>query len=177
MLFPKSVLITALCYLSTSSQASTLPSSIQGQPVPDKWFQISLNESTSGNTSLSTRDIDNALVERTPIQVCERIITATAACTVIAGYVISFCKSMGATIKELSNQGNCNLMRGSYQNLRWTYQSSGRNCDTTAQQATISGAIKKYMTNVEHNKICGTCLSSLCFFHGTSVMFELWKIL
>ncbi|CDM35669.1 unnamed protein product [Penicillium roqueforti FM164] len=84
---------------------------------------------------------------------------------------------MGATIKELSNQGNCNLMRGSYQNLRWTYQSSGRNCDTTAQQATISGAIKKYMTNVEHNKICGTCLSSLCFFHRTSVMFELWKML
>lgn len=90
MLFPKSVLITALCYLSTSSLASTLPSSIQGQPVPDKWFQISLNESTSGNTSPSTRNIDNALVERTPIQVCERIITATAACTVIAGYVISF---------------------------------------------------------------------------------------
>lgn len=51
------------------------------------------------------------------------------------------------------------MMRGSYEGLRWSYHSSGRNCDTTAQQATIAGAIKKYMTNVEHDKICGThCL-------------------
>lgn len=131
MLFAKGVLIAA-CFFLTSVLGSTLPSSIDGQPLSDKWFQISLNETIAADTGVITRDIDSGLVERTPVRVCERIISATASCAVISSYVIMFAKSLASTIKELSNQGSCNLMSGTYQSLKWTYHSSGRNCDTTA---------------------------------------------
>lgn len=55
-------------------------------------------------------------------------------------------------------------MSGTYQGLKWTYHSTGRNYDTTAQHKTISGATKKYLTNVEHNNVCGT--QCLCLDHG-----------
>ncbi|KAJ5876453.1 uncharacterized protein N7529_002037 [Penicillium soppii] len=103
MLFPKSALITALCWLSTLSLASTLPLSTQELSLLDKWLQMSLNESAALNTTLSTRDTNNALVERTPINVCERIITVTAACAVITDFVIAMSKSLANTIKELSD--------------------------------------------------------------------------
>jgi hypothetical protein len=153
ILLAKSLLITTLCCLTTSSLASTWPSTIDGKPLPDKWFQISLNE-----TSLDTRDVAE-IAERTPITVCERTVVAVGACVGIATYVVGFARNIATTIKDLSNGGNCNAMHGTFEGLRWTYYSSGRNCDTTAQHDTIAGAIKKYLNNVEHNNICGTqCL-------------------
>ena len=159
MLFTKTVLIAACCF-STSAVASTWPSSINGQPLVDKWFQMSLNETAAfAETSLSTTTNDTSLVERTPITACERIIATTASCVVITNFVVQLCKPLASTIKELSDQGSCNQMSGTYENLRWSYYSSGRNCDTTAQHDTIAGAIKKYLTTVENNKVCGTqCL-------------------
>ena len=152
-------LLIAVCYFSTSVLASTWPSSIDGQPAPDRWLQISLNETAATNSSLHTRDIGTGLVERTPVRVCERIIATTASCVVITNFVISMAKSLASTIKELSDQGSCNTMRGTYESLSWVYYSSGRNCDTTAQHDTIAGAIKKYLADTNGNKLCGTeCL-------------------
>ncbi|KAH2272381.1 hypothetical protein KXW96_005411 [Aspergillus fumigatus] len=146
-------LITTLCCLATSLLASTWPSTIDGKPLPDKWFQISLND-----TSLNTRDVAE-IAERTPITVCERTVIAVGGCVGIASYVVTFARSIATTIKDLSNGGNCNAMHGTFEGLKWTYYSTGRNCDTTAQHDTIAGAIKKYLNNVEHNDICGTqCL-------------------
>ncbi|KAF4279737.1 hypothetical protein CNMCM8057_002603 [Aspergillus fumigatus] len=120
-------------------------------PMP--WFQISLN-----GTSLNTRDVAE-IAERTPITVCERTVIAVGGCVGIASYVVTFARSIATTIKDLSNGGNCNAMHGTFEGLKWTYYSTGRNCDTTAQHDTIAGAIKKYLNNVEHNDICGTqCL-------------------
>ena len=90
---------------------------------------------------------------------CERIISTTGSCVVITSFVISMAKSLASTIKELSDQGSCNAMHGIYESLSWVYYSSGRNCDTTAQHDTISGAIKKYLADTNGNKLCGTeCL-------------------
>lgn len=100
MLFAKSLLITTLCCLTTSSLASTWPSTIDGKPLPDKWFQISLNE-----TSLDTRDVAE-LSERTPITVCERTVITVGACVGIASYVVTFARNIATTIKDLSNGGN-----------------------------------------------------------------------
>lgn len=144
---------------STLAQASTWPSFIDGQPAPDRWLQISLNKTATTQSSLQTRDFDHALVERTPVRVCERILAATGSCVVVANFAVAVAKSLASTIKELSDQGSCNTMRGTYESLSWVYHSSGRNCDTTAQQATIAGAIKKYLDDVNGNKLCGTeCL-------------------
>ncbi|KAI9372252.1 hypothetical protein BJX61DRAFT_534106 [Aspergillus egyptiacus] len=131
----KPILIAIYC-CSTSVQASTWPSFIDGQPAPDRWLQISLNET-----------------------LCERILTATASCVVITNFAIYMAKSLASTIKELSDQGSCNSMRGTYESLSWVYHSSGRNCDTTAQHDTIAGAIKKYLDEADGNTLCGTeCL-------------------
>ncbi|KAA8646839.1 uncharacterized protein ATNIH1004_005514 [Aspergillus tanneri] len=120
---------------------------------------MSLNKTAVADNGLSKRDTNTGLVERTPITACDRTIAVTASCVVIANYVTQLVKSLASTIKEMSDQGNCNAMSGTYQDLKWTYYSSGRNCDTTAQHDTIAGAIKKYLTKVEQNNFCGTqCL-------------------
>ncbi|CAI7636234.1 hypothetical protein N7533_013687 [Penicillium manginii] len=138
----KGLLIAIYC-CSTSVQASTWPSSIDGQPTPDRWLQISLNE-TATESSLQTRDFGHALVERTPVRVCERILAATASCVVITNFAIAMAKSLASTIKELSDQGSCDTMRGTYQSMSW---------------ATIAGAVKKYLDDTNGNKLCGTeCL-------------------
>ncbi|OJJ01308.1 hypothetical protein ASPVEDRAFT_886360 [Aspergillus versicolor CBS 583.65] len=148
MRFLQPLLIALSCY-STSTQASTWPSSIQGQPAPDRWLQISLNETGPAH----------ALMERTPVTVCERVIMTASACSVLINFVKPMVMSLAGTIKGLSDQGSCNSMHGTYETLSWMYHSSGRNCDTTAQHATIAGAIKKYLEEVNGNRLCSTeCL-------------------
>jgi hypothetical protein len=44
-------------------------------------------------------------------------------------------------------------MRGAYESMPWAYYSSGRNCDPTAHQATLAGAIKNYTS--ESSIFCG----------------------
>jgi hypothetical protein len=54
---------------------------------------------------------------------------------------------------------NCGTVRGSFNDIQYEYYGSGRNCDTTALQKTIAGAIYHYLAVVEGNKVCGTqCL-------------------
>jgi hypothetical protein len=103
-----------------------------------------MNETATAEPSLQTKNFDLALVERTPVRVCERILGATASCVVIPNFATAMAKSLASTIKELSDQGSCDTMRGTYEFMSWVYYFSGRDCDTTAQQATIAGAIKTY---------------------------------
>ncbi|OQE39817.1 hypothetical protein PENCOP_c006G01068 [Penicillium coprophilum] len=133
---------------------------LSGLIILNGLYRYVLSEDSDYSTLLlNTRDLENALIERTPVQVCERIVATTAACAVITNFAVALYKSLASTIKELSDQGDCNLMRGTSETLKWSYKSSGRNCDTKAQHDTISGAIKKYMADMEHEKICGThCL-------------------
>lgn len=110
-------------------------------------------------SSLQARTFDQAIMERTSVRVCERILAATASYVAITNFAVAMAKSLASTTKELSDQSSCNVMHGTYESMSWVYYSSGRNCDTTAQQATIAGAIRKYLDNTDGNKLCGTeCL-------------------
>ena len=153
----KALLLTAVFCSSTSAQASTWPSFIEGQPAPDAWLQISLNETDSFG-------LQTNLTERTNVQICERIITAAGACAAIGSFVIAFAQAMGSTIKQKSNEHSCSSVRGTYESVSWIYYATGRNCDTTAQRETIAGAVKKYLHDVKGNKLCGT--ECLRFDHG-----------
>lgn len=64
MFFLRSTVIATLCCFGTSLLASSWPSSIQGQPLPDKWFQINLDQL---ETTLSETEFNSSLVERTPL--------------------------------------------------------------------------------------------------------------
>jgi hypothetical protein len=101
-------------------------------------------------------DFDYAIVERNPVKICERILARTASCVVITNFAIAIAKSLASTIKELSDQISCNTMRGTYDTMSWIYYSSSRNYDTTAQQGTIAGTIKKYLDDTSGNKLCST---------------------
>ncbi|KAH1898216.1 hypothetical protein KXV57_009713 [Aspergillus fumigatus] len=132
----------------------------EGMMIMDQWVpgNTTVSVSALNGTGLNTRDVAE-IAERTPITVCGRTVIAVGACVGIASYVVTFARSIATTIKDLSNGENCNAMHGTFEGLKWTYYSTGRNCDTTAQHDTIAGAIKKYLNNVEHNDICGTqCL-------------------
>jgi hypothetical protein len=50
----------------------------------------------------------------------------------------------------------CGTVNGSINDFRYTYYGSDRNCDTTALQKTIAGAIYHYLAVIEGNKVCGT---------------------
>jgi hypothetical protein len=82
------------------------------------------------------------------------------------------CQNLAGGIKALSDQHSCNTMSGTIEGVRYTYHSTGQHCDTTAQRDTIAGAIKKFLLNVEHNKICGI---DLCLYTGKSPIFPLWN--
>ncbi|KAJ0141878.1 Uncharacterized protein HZ326_15280 [Fusarium oxysporum f. sp. albedinis] len=94
------------------------------------------------------------------VKVCERIITITSHCVIIGGAIKLTWRS-GAAIKHASNVKTCSTFTGHAgpnSNLFYRYRSTGRHCDTTAEQETIAGAIEHHIKNHGH-KICGTqCL-------------------
>ncbi|KAK1144914.1 hypothetical protein N8T08_004629 [Aspergillus melleus] len=171
MLFVKNALIATTCCLAISSQASLLPSStdgqilsIEGHPLPDKWFRLILDEPGTEQI-LTTKDSNVELVGRTPIETCAYI-SAAAACFTLSKDLFHFAKTLAGGIKALSDQHNCAHDSGTINNIRYDYYASGRNCDTTAQINTIAGAIYKYIDKIEHGKICGTQCVRLDH-HGT----------
>ncbi|KAL2816724.1 hypothetical protein BJX63DRAFT_419904 [Aspergillus granulosus] len=141
MFFLRSTVIATLCCFGTSVLASSWPLSIQGQPLPDKWFQMNLDQLETGP---GETEFNSSLAKQTPI----------TSCLAVLGGVLS-CITVGA----LSDQHDCSTMSGTIDGVRYTYHSIGSHCDTTVQRDTIAGAIKKFLSNMEHNKICGTlCL-------------------
>ncbi|EXM19552.1 hypothetical protein FOTG_12408 [Fusarium oxysporum f. sp. vasinfectum 25433] len=103
---------------------------------------------------------DSALEKRRHVTVCERIITITSHCVIIGGAIKLTWRS-GAAIKHASNVKTCSTFighAGPNSNLFYRYRSTGRHCDTTAEQETIAGAIEHHIKNHGH-KLCGTqCL-------------------
>ncbi|KAJ5713180.1 uncharacterized protein N7483_010361 [Penicillium malachiteum] len=131
----KSLLLVAYCF-SIPTQASV--STINGQRVPDRWHQINLDgKVTTKSTELSTRDFDISLETRTDITVCVSDLDATATCAKLGSFLVALVAVVSSYI----------------------YYASGRNCDTTAQKATIEGALKKYLKEIDDEELCGTeCL-------------------
>lgn len=145
MFFLRSTVIATLCCFGTSVLASSWPSSIQGQPLPDKWFQINLDQL---ETTLSETEFNSSLVERTPVNSCLAVLGGVSSCITIGSFIIQMCQTLAGGIKALSDQHSCNTMSGTIEGVRYTYHSTGRHCDTTAQRDTIAGAIKKFLSNV-----------------------------
>ncbi|KAK2674377.1 hypothetical protein RAB80_009361 [Fusarium oxysporum f. sp. vasinfectum] len=104
---------------------------------------------------------DSALEKRRHVTVCERIITITSHCVIIGGAIKDGILQISAAIKHASNVKTCSTFighAGPNSNLFYRYRSTGRHCDTTAEQETIAGAIEHHIKNHGH-KLCGTqCL-------------------
>ncbi|TEY44878.1 hypothetical protein BOTCAL_0342g00020 [Botryotinia calthae] len=139
------------CITPIYSLAIDSTSIIEGKQMPDKWIRYDLTPVNTATTAVS-------LTPRTDVSVCE-IIRNTAACLTVANILINWTASVAASIKSLSNQGSCSTSYGSLDGISWVYYATGRNCDTTAEAATIQGAIKNHLETTDGNKLCGTeCL-------------------
>lgn len=156
MFFLRSTVIATLCCFGTSVLASSWPSSIQGQPLPDKWFQINLDQL---ETTLSETEFNSSLVERTPVNSCLAVLGGVSSCITIGSFIIQMCQTLAGGIK--APVGSAQLQhhewhyrgRQIYLSLHWPtlwYDSSERHHCRCYQKVPFE---------CEHNKICGTlCL-------------------
>lgn len=97
MFFLRSTVIATLCCFGTSVLASSWPSSIQGQPLPDKWFQINLDQL---ETTLSETEFNSSLVERTPVNSCLAVLGGVSSCITIGSFIIQMCQTLAGGIKS-----------------------------------------------------------------------------
>ncbi|KAM0337610.1 hypothetical protein ACHAPU_011534 [Fusarium lateritium] len=104
---------------------------------------------------------DSALEKRRNVRVCERILAAGSACVVIGGAIKGAVLQISSAIKHASNMKTCTSFTGRAGpdgELFYRYSSAGRNCDTTAEQETIAGALEHHFKK-DNSKMCGTvCL-------------------
>ncbi|GIC94645.1 uncharacterized protein Aud_001974 [Aspergillus udagawae] len=167
MLLMKTAVSAIALSLPTLAHGSPSPTSINGQPLPDRWHQIDLIDASGVEypeyaqslvMGLTGNFTEVDLQKRRPDDVCRYIITANA-CLGIGSYVVGWAKSMAQIIKDLSNNHDCGVIDGTYRDIRYVFYASGRNCDTTSQQDTIAAAINKYMQKVDNGNLCHTeCL-------------------
>jgi hypothetical protein len=67
--------------------------------------------------------------------------------------------TVATEIKDLSNQRSCATFTGQTDGVTYRYHANGKNCDTTAEQVTIAGAIEHHIKHVDGGKLYGTeCL-------------------
>lgn len=124
---------------------------------PHGAYSIALENHEVGNTTyLAER---SNLEKRTAINVCVKDLTNLAQCVAIGSAVSGVAIAIAALIKTDSNNNDCSVHKGSYDNINYQVSATGNNCDTTAQQSTISGAINNFISTVDTNNICGVqCL-------------------
>lgn len=144
-------LVLMQCIGAVYSLALTSPSYIDGQLTAERWIQYDLTPSKElGNTTTN----DNSLTIREDVTVCERAIAAVAGCVVITNILITWVTTVGSSIKSLSDQGSCGVSSGALDGISWVYYSSGSNCDTTAEAATIQGALEQHLKSVDGSSLC-----------------------
>ncbi|RAH75714.1 uncharacterized protein BO66DRAFT_387541 [Aspergillus aculeatinus CBS 121060] len=166
-----SILTLNTFYGVTVSQPSSLSSAtdgqlINGQPLPDSWYRLHLDDSetvfnlTSREAMASdVSSTTSSLVARTPMTVCEKISTV-AACATVGSYAYAISSAIAGLIWAQSHEKSCATSSGTIDGWSYEYYATGRNCDTTAQQETIHGALYHYLTTVDKDNVCGTqCLS------------------
>ncbi|KAL4778282.1 hypothetical protein BJX76DRAFT_362885 [Aspergillus varians] len=99
---------------------------------------------------------DITLDARTPIKVCESMFEWPQCSHIDYGKEIA--RSLAAIIKGKSDDRDCTELSAAVGSFKFKYYTTGRNCDTTAQEKTIAGAIYKYFRSIHFN-MCGTaCL-------------------
>ncbi|KAF7958093.1 hypothetical protein EAE96_003660 [Botrytis aclada] len=152
MRFTTPILLAMSCMTSVYSLAIDGPSTINGQPMPDRWIRYDL-------TYVNTTITDISLTPRTDVRVCERILSGANQCLGLINLVIVLSKTLGSAIKSISDAGSCGKSYGSLDGVSWVYYATGSNCDTTAEAATIQGAIKQHLATTDGNSLCATeCL-------------------
>lgn len=169
-----SLLTMLLLLLSCSIVDSVPPESApvvmySGHPQPERWILYDLEQPfgpliASNSTELSVEryvatqccsGLSNRLrtYRRTTVTVCERIITVAAGCAVSINAIKDFSKWVAGVISDASKQRSCGTFSGSMGGISYRYQANGKNCDTTAEEKTIEGAILHHIKTTDGSNV------------------------
>lgn len=132
-------------------------------------LQLVLCSDTNGTHEMTIMSIDlnefennasnaSALEKRKDVKLCGYTFKVTTTrCTSWGGLGISigaFAVSAASSFKGSSNSNDCGIEEYTLNNFDYAIAATGRNCDTTAQRATIEGAIEKYLRQNNPSSFC-----------------------
>lgn len=124
------VLVGSLLSLAASSPLSVEQSPAANQSFgalsemqyPHRWIRYDLDVPINTDSSVSAVSV---VGKRTPVTVCERILTAVTNCVVIAGGLKGLATAISSGIKDLSNQHSCGQFSGAYNDVAYRYTVCG----------------------------------------------------
>jgi hypothetical protein len=132
--------ILPLSYALTTGLAPTLP---------NYYAKLELEQFETNSTAIQAR---------TDVEICQLLISAGSLCVSIVSAITTYSYQMASLVKSDSDGNDCTVHSGSMDSVHWQYYATGRNCDTTAQQSTIAGAIAVYLES-QSSEVCGVhCL-------------------
>ncbi|KAL4915398.1 hypothetical protein BDW62DRAFT_203706 [Aspergillus aurantiobrunneus] len=147
-------LVLMLSILCTAALSAPLEDTL-----PDNWFAY---YNIGNRTDLRMIELPDGTVttplglSRTDVTVCDN--EDNSICHDIYDARV-FARTIGSMIKGQSDDNDCGDIKANVGKYTIEYHATGRNCDTTAEWETISGALYHYFTSVLGNRICGnTCL-------------------
>ncbi|GFF42668.1 hypothetical protein IFM61606_07757 [Aspergillus udagawae] len=97
----------------------------------------------------------------TPINVCLAMLMALLLALLCLDTldILGYSPRLTGVLRGLSDEHSCRRMTDTFDNVKWSFYATGQHCNTTAQEATVQGAIADYIRNAENGTICGTqCL-------------------
>ncbi|EME40036.1 hypothetical protein DOTSEDRAFT_74790 [Dothistroma septosporum NZE10] len=137
--------------------ADTAVMMFDGQPQPSRWMLYDL-EMPFGPLNQS-EIMETSIERRTQVTACERVAAFAASCFVIGNSLKPIVTYLGNVIINARDQRSCGTFTGAVSGVTFRYQANGKNCDTTAEEATIQGAIAYHLSTVDNGQLCATeCL-------------------
>lgn len=161
-----SLLLSGAYWLGAASIA--LPEDgtfIEGKPQAHNIHVIDLDAYEARGNGTMDPSVNAGLEARTPDTCCGvKLTSGRVGCGIGAfGALATAAIFISSQIKQNSNNNDCELHVGQADGISWTIRATGRNCDTTAQQGTIQGAIDEYIDALG-DKMCG--VSCMVLSHG-----------
>jgi hypothetical protein len=156
--------VFSLAYLpSLQAAALSLPSTsltqrstwIEGKEATHFQAIIELDDGIPTDPPQWVNGTDSGLQRRQGIRYCISGTAQAGVCLAVGGLVTQIGTGIGTAVKSKSDKHDCTAQDGQIDDVTYRVYATGRNCDTTAQLGTISGAIDKYLRDVNKN-VCGT---------------------
>jgi hypothetical protein len=141
-------------YLEISIMASAVLGATTPIRTPDRWVRYDLEVPVD----LANNTTNLTLAKRTNVGICESKRASGSPCSYL-GHIYDTVNFIGARIKDQANQKSCGTVSGSVNDVSYKYYAAGQNCDTTAEQQTIAGAIEHHLKYKNNGQLCDTeCL-------------------
>lgn len=164
--------------ISTPVSHDQLVSAADSDNARPNWFGF-FEQNDNGTVNVEVTDEYAETVnyaKRTDVRVCARSANHAGVCIAGGAFGYTVLKDIANGIKSLLNQNNCKSDMATIHvysdvNVYWKADEISGACDTTAQVATIEGALDEFIGKKEGKKICN--FQCLKLTHGGKWTFYL----